>query len=167
MSDWPSYIGKKTSRSNFKLKFSERLLVTVRGFLFQFGVIWKVWWSGVIIYLEIGHLKSRNVALAGNDRKNDVQNNFKLRFSKRSLDLVKGFLFQFGVIWEVWLPVVIIQVKNGHCKTRNIRLAGQRQKNDVTQQIQTKIFYEIFGSSRGFLFQFGVIWEVWLQVVIT
>ena len=34
----------------------------------------------------------------GNDGKMTSQNNFKLRFSERSLDLARGFLVQFGVI---------------------------------------------------------------------
>ena len=32
------------------------------------------------------------------------QSTFKVRFSKKSLDLVKGFQFEFDVIWEVWMP---------------------------------------------------------------
>ena len=59
------------------------------------------------------------------------QSNFKLRFSERSLDVVRGFLFQFGgVTWEVWLPGVLILLKVGHCKARNV----------ATQQLQIKIF---------------------------
>ena len=44
----------------------------------------------------------------GNEGNITSHNNFKLRFGERCLDLVRGFLFQFGVILEVWLPVVII-----------------------------------------------------------
>ena len=54
--DCPGNDEKMTSHSNFNLKFSKRLLVVVRSFsfrtfsfLFQFGVIWEVSWSGVII----------------------------------------------------------------------------------------------------------------------
>ena len=36
------------------------------------------------------------------------QSNFKLRFCKRSVNLVGGVLFEFGVVGEVWLPFVII-----------------------------------------------------------
>ena len=39
MSDWPGNDRKMTSHSNFKLRFSERPLDEVRGFLFQFVVI--------------------------------------------------------------------------------------------------------------------------------
>ena len=40
-------------------------------------------------------------------------------------------------------------------------------ENDVTKQLQSKIFWKVFGSRyRGVLFQFGVIWEVCLPVVI-
>ena len=35
-----------------------------------------------------GHLKRRNVALAGNDKKMTALRNFKLKFSGTSLDLV-------------------------------------------------------------------------------
>ena len=34
----------------------------------------------------------------GNDRKMTSHNNFKLRFSKRSFDLVTGFWYEFYVI---------------------------------------------------------------------
>ena len=44
------------------------------------------------------------------------------------------------MIRELWLPWVIIGLIIGHCKTRNVRLAGQQQKNDVTQQLQNKKF---------------------------
>ena len=33
---------------------------------------------------------------------------FKLRFSKKSLDRIRGFLFQFGLILGVWLALVIM-----------------------------------------------------------
>ena len=34
----------------------------------------------------------------GNDRKITSHSNFKLRFSGKPLDIVRGFLFQFGAI---------------------------------------------------------------------
>ena len=37
-----------------------------------------------------------------------------------------------------------------------MRLAGQRRKNDVTQQLQTKISTSSLDLIKGFLFQFGV-----------
>ena len=49
MSDWPGSNGKMTSHSNLKLRLSEASLDVVRGFLFQFGVIWEVWLPGAII----------------------------------------------------------------------------------------------------------------------
>ena len=39
MSDWLVNDGKIASRSNFQLRFSERPLDLVRGFLFQLGMI--------------------------------------------------------------------------------------------------------------------------------
>ena len=44
----------------------------------------------------------------GSDRKVTSHNNFKLRLSKSFFDLVRDFLFKFGVILAVWLPGVII-----------------------------------------------------------
>ena len=50
------------------------------------------------------------------DRKMASHSNFKLRFCKRSLDLVWAFLFQFGMTGEVSLPRVIFQLKVDHLK---------------------------------------------------
>ena len=47
--DCPGNDEKMTSHHNFNLKFSNRLLVVVRSLVFEFGVIWEVSWSGVII----------------------------------------------------------------------------------------------------------------------
>ena len=49
MSDWPDNVGKITSHSNFKLRYSERSVDVVRAFMFQFDVMSKVWLPGVII----------------------------------------------------------------------------------------------------------------------
>ena len=46
MSDWLS--NDMMSHSNFKTSFSERRCELVRGFLFEFGVIWEILLSGVI-----------------------------------------------------------------------------------------------------------------------
>ena len=87
----------------------------------------------------------------GNDGKMTSQNNFKLRFLERSLDLVRDFLFQFGLIGEVWLPVVIISVKNGHCKTRNGRLAGQRRRKTSHSNLRISASKRPLGADRGYL----------------
>lgn len=58
--------------------------------------------------------------------------NFKLTNFKRFLDVVRGFFFKFGVIWEGKLPRVIIELKIGHLKRRMVVLAGLRWRNDVT-----------------------------------
>ena len=76
----------------------------------------------------------------GSDGKITSHSNLKLRFCEKSLVLVRGFLFQFGVIWEVWGSEVIIYLNNGYLKRRNVALAGQLHRNDVTQQLQTKNF---------------------------
>ena len=44
-----------------------------------------------------------------NDKKMTSYSNFKRIFSERSLDVFRGILFQFDVIWEVWLPGVILK----------------------------------------------------------
>ena len=41
--DWSSNDGNVTSLSSFALGSSERLSVKVRGFLFQFGMVWEQW----------------------------------------------------------------------------------------------------------------------------
>ena len=108
MLNWLGNNGKMPWHTNFKITFSKRFLDLVRTFLFQFGVIWEVWLPLLIIWLKIGHCKAKNVKFPGNDGKKTWQSNFKIRFSRRSLDLVRVFLFHFGLLWEVWLPVVIL-----------------------------------------------------------
>ena len=71
----------------------------------------------------------------GKDGKMTSHSNFNLRFSESSLNLVRGLLFQFGVFLEVWFPWVLILLEIGHFTARNVRLAGQRRKNDVKQQL--------------------------------
>ena len=41
--DWSSNDGNVTSLSSFVLGLAEKLLVKVRGFLFQFGMVWEQW----------------------------------------------------------------------------------------------------------------------------
>ena len=73
----------------------------------------------------------------GNDRQMAPNSDFKLKFSERPLRVAGVFLFQFGVVWEVWLPgVTYLKLKIGNLKTRSVALTGQRQKNDVRQQPQ-------------------------------
>ena len=103
-------------------------------------------------WLKIGHCKVRNVRLATQRRKNDVTQQFKLRFSKRPLDLVRGFLFEFGVIWEVWLSWVLLWLKIGHCKARNVRLATQRRKKTSYSNFKLRFSEGFLDLFRGFLF---------------
>ena len=69
-----------------------------------------------------------------------LHSNFKLRFSERSVNVVRGSFFQFSVVLEVWLPGVMINLKVGNLKRRNVALAEQRRESGVTQELQTKIF---------------------------
>ena len=95
-------------------------------------------WKLVIVKREISHWQ-------GNGRKMTSHSNFKLKFFKRFWDVITGFMFQVGVIWEAWFPGVIIQLKVDYLKRSNITLAGQRRKNDVTEQIQINDFWKGFG----------------------
>ena len=140
MFHWPGNNWEIMSHNNFKLGFSERSLNLFRDFYFHFCAIWEVWLPWVLIWLKIDHGKRNYVGLGGQCQKMTSHNNFKLSLSKRSLGLVKGFLFKFGVIWEIWLAGVIIQVKNCHSEPRNVKLTEQRRRNDVKQQFETKCF---------------------------
>ena len=42
-----------------------------------------------------------------NNRKMMSHSNLKGKLPEEPLDAVRGFLFQFSAIWEVWLPGVI------------------------------------------------------------
>lgn len=76
MTDWQRSDGKMTSGSNFKLNFCYRFWDTDRSLPFQFRVIWEVWLSEVLNWLKIGHYKTRNSRLAGNDGKMASQSYF-------------------------------------------------------------------------------------------
>ena len=86
----------------------------------------------------------------GNDGEMTSLSNFKLRFSKRPLDLVRDFLFQFGLISEVWLPWVRIWVKIGHCKARNVRLAGNDGKMTRHSNFKLRFSERSLDLGRGF-----------------
>ena len=138
---------KKNLAKHQKVSKCYKTDCSVTGFQYKFDVIWEIWLPWVLIWLKVGHYRARKVRLARQRRKNDVTQQLQIKISESSLDLIRGFLFQIVVIWNVWLPLVIILVKNGHCKTTNVRLTGQRKRNDVTQQLITKIFWKLFGSS--------------------
>ena len=84
----------------------------------------------------------RKLYWSGNDVQLTRHRNFKLSSSKWPLNIIKVSLFQIkvGVIWEIWLSRVIIWLKIGHLKRRNVVLMKQRQKNSVTQQLPSKFF---------------------------
>lgn len=42
------------------------------------------------------------------EQKKDAPEEHQTKISKIHLNLVRDFLFKFSVIWEVWLPVLII-----------------------------------------------------------
>ena len=59
--------------------------------------------------VTIGHCQIRNGGLTGQPWKMTSHSIFNIRFSETSLDVFRGFLFKFGVIWEVCLPWVFIE----------------------------------------------------------
>ena len=60
--------------------------------MFQVCVIWEDWFPGVIIQLKDDHLKSRNIALAGQQQKSVV---------KKQTQIKNFFLLEFRLVWEV------------------------------------------------------------------
>ena len=73
----------------------------------------------------------------GNDRKMRSRSNFSLRLSKRSLNLVRGFYLNVVLFEKFGFDEYSSDRK---LTVRNVGLFEQRQKNDVTQQLQTEIF---------------------------
>ena len=87
----PGNTGKMTSNSCFKVRFSESFLDPVRGFQLEFDVIWEVRLPWVLICSKIRHCKAMNIGK--NDGKMTSFNNFKVKFSEMSLDVVRVFGF--------------------------------------------------------------------------
>ena len=84
--------------------------------------------------------------LSGINGKMTSNKNFKLKLSKMLLDIVTGFYLEFDVIWEVWFQWILIWLKIGYCKTRNVEFTGSGEKQRQ-QQLQTKIFFTVIGCS--------------------
>ena len=103
ISDWPDNDGKKRSI----YKFFWKTLGFSWAFLFSFDVIWEVWLPRVIISLKVGYCKRKNVGLTRQRWDITSHSTFKFSFSERQRDLVRSFSFQFGQIWNVWLPGVV------------------------------------------------------------
>ena len=61
-----------TSDSNWKLGFSESPLDIVKGFLFQFSTVWKIWLLVEVNYLKTIHGEAKNMGLTGLRYINDV-----------------------------------------------------------------------------------------------
>lgn len=64
-------------------------------------------------------------------RENDVTEQLLSYFSRRPWGIVRGFLFQYGVIQGVFLPWIFILMKVRHCETRNVGLVGQQRKMTI------------------------------------
>ena len=76
----------------------------------------------------------------GNNRKITSHSNFKLRYSETPLDVVRGF---FASIWCDLRSLVTRGnhlVENWQCLNKERRIGRETTKNDVTQQLQIKIF---------------------------
>ena len=96
MSKWPGNDGKMTSHSNLKLRYSEM----------PFDVVFvSIWCDLRGLITRDNHLvenwqclKKERLHWPDMDKKMTSHSSFKLRYSKTSLDVVRGFLFQFSVI---------------------------------------------------------------------
>ena len=110
--------------------------------VFSLNLMWfdKFGFHGYSSYWKLDIIKQWMSDWPSNDRKNASHSNLKLIFSERFLDLVRCFQFGFDVIWEIWLPWLLIWLKIGRCKARNIRLVGKQQKNDFIQLFQGNVF---------------------------
>ena len=71
------------------------------------NLIWfeKFGFHGYWFNLKVHIIKQGVSDSPGNDRKMTPHSNFKVRFFEKPLDVVGGLLFQFGVLWKVWLHV--------------------------------------------------------------
>ena len=97
-SDWSGNNRKMTSHNNFKVRFSKRNLVLVRGFSMNLMRFDNFRLHGKSSHEKSDIVKQEMSDLPGNNGKMTSHSNFTLRFSRRPLDLVEGFLFQFGLI---------------------------------------------------------------------
>ena len=134
MSHWLSNDWKMTSHRNLKLRFFWKLFRSSKRFLICFWCYLRSVVTRVNNLLENwpSLKKECRICQAATEKWRHVETFYKLRF------LVWGFHIQFGVILELWSPAVIMQVKNGHYETKNVRVAGSRQKNYVAHQLETR-----------------------------
>ena len=139
-SDWPSNNGEVKSYSNCKT------LDLVRGLHMNLMGVDNFSFHEQSSHWKLDIVKEGMSDWKGNDEKITSHSNFKLKFSKKPLDLTADFLFQFGLIWEICFAWVLLWLKIGHCKARNVKLTGQWRRNDVMKWLQTKIFWKVFGS---------------------
>lgn len=79
-----------------------------------------------------------------------LHSNFILSCSKRIWNIVKVFLLHSGMILKAWLTGVIILLKIGHDKRRNVGLARQQQKNGIRQQLGLEISNNSWNVVRDF-----------------
>lgn len=57
----------------------------------------------------------------------------------------------------VWHPQILAWLDIGYCRTRKAVLAGQQHKNDVKQQLLTKVFWKVLDLVREL--QPTIFWE--------
>ena len=141
-----------------------RSLNLVRGFYFEFCVIWKAWLRWIFIWLKIDRKQCRIGRVTTENWRHATTSNWN--FPKRSLDLVRGFHFEF-----VW-----IEKFGFHWYSSDRKLTIKKQTiSDLPDNDRKMTSYSNFKLRfsersldviRGFLFQFGVIWKVWLPGVI-
>ena len=90
MPGWQGNDGKMTSQSNFK-RFSQDL---IRGFYYEFDVIWEVWLPWVLIWLKLDIVKQGMSDWPGNDGDMTSHSISRLSSCKRLWSVYRGYICQ-------------------------------------------------------------------------
>ena len=101
------------------------------------------------IHVQSQHLSSRLKHSKFNTLFNDVRHICHRQFPLliylfTYLFYFRAYLSEAGPVWQPHDSYI------RHCKTRNVILAEKRQRNGVTQQFHSKIFWEAFRCSLRF-----------------
>ena len=87
-------------------------------FLFQFSMIYNILVPGIDIWFKICFVKQVKWEWPRNKGKITSHRNSRLRFFKIPPDVLRGLLFKYSKILEVWLPWVVILLKANIAKQR-------------------------------------------------
>ena len=103
----------------------------------NFNLVWfeKFAFQGYSIICKLTIAKQGMTDWLGSDEKTTSDSSLKLTFYKGSSDAVRKFWYQFGMIWDICVPGVLIWLKISHYKIRNGELTEQRHENEVRKQL--------------------------------